>query len=63
LAKFSKTYRTSQTKANELPLPSSSMYIPKSAKAKITHTDSKVLACEAEIKDLKHEINQYMKDF
>jgi hypothetical protein len=63
LAKFRKPMPVTQTTAAELPNPSSSSYIHKSARVKITLTYSKALANEAEVQDLQEELSQCKTKF
>jgi len=63
VAKFRKPMPTIQTTATELPNPCSSLYIPKSARVKITLTYSKALANETEVQDLQDELSQCKETF
>jgi hypothetical protein len=63
VAKFRKPTSAIQTTTTELPNPSPSLYIPKSARVKITLTYSKALANETEIKDLQEELFQCKDEF
>ncbi len=63
MAKFSKPMPAIQNTATELPTPNSSLYIPKSARVKITLTYSKALANETEIKDLQEELMKCNKEY
>jgi len=63
LAKFKKLIPNNVSTANGLPTPSSTFYIPKSARVKITLTYSNALKNETEIKDLEEELKESIKDF
>jgi hypothetical protein len=63
VAKFRKPMPTIQTTATELPNPCSSLYIPKSARVKITLTYSKALANETEVQDLQEELSHCKETF
>ena len=63
LAKFRKTIPNNITTANNTSTPSSSFYIPKSARVKITLTYSNALKNETEIKDLEEELKESISIF
>ena len=62
LAKFKKLIPNNVSTANGLPTPSSTFYIPKSARVKITLTYSNALKNETEIKDLEEELKESKKN-
>ena len=63
LAKFRKTIPNKPNTANGTSTPSSSFYVPKSARVKINLTYSNALKNETEIKDLEEELKESISIF